>query len=287
MLNFHKGPFHASINSEESWSKGLRPYLEYRDLGIEKATGGNVQAHVIRAVEPCPGPLGYHYHDLQFQMVYVLRGSIRSRFEGVGEITFNAHDCWYQQPGIRHEVTDYSDDFMVLEINIPGNFATVNVDPASGAQTVYEDGGGNGGAEPSGPTLHKGPFHAAIHSEESWSKGLRPYLEYRELGIEKATKGQVQAHAIRAIKPCKGPLGYHYHDLEFQMNYLLRGSTRVEFEGVGEIEFNAHDSWYQKPGIQHEVLHYSDDFTVLEMNIPAEFPTIDVDRKTGAESVYG
>ncbi len=33
MLNFHKGPFHASINSEESWSKGLRPYLEYRDLG--------------------------------------------------------------------------------------------------------------------------------------------------------------------------------------------------------------------------------------------------------------
>ena len=61
----------------------------------------------------------------------------------------------------------------------------------------------------------------------------------------------------------------------------------LEFEGVGEIEFNAHDSWYQQPGIRHEVLQYSDDFTVLEMNIPAEFPTIDVDRKTGAESVYG
>ena len=67
-----------------------------------------------------------------------------------------------------------------------------------------------------------------------WKTGLRTYFEYRDLGIVGATGGKVLAHVIRAPEPCRGPGGYHTHDLEVQMNYVLNGWPRVEFEDVGE-----------------------------------------------------
>ena len=38
----------ASYAKDASWSKGLRDWVEYRDLGIGDATGGQIHAHVIR-----------------------------------------------------------------------------------------------------------------------------------------------------------------------------------------------------------------------------------------------
>jgi mannose-6-phosphate isomerase-like protein (cupin superfamily) len=57
-------------------------------------------------------------------MVYVLKGWMKTRFEGVGERTLEAGDCMYQRPGIHHRVLDYSDDVEVLEITIPADFET-------------------------------------------------------------------------------------------------------------------------------------------------------------------
>ena len=112
-----------------------------------------------------------------------------------------------------------------------------------------------------------------------WKTGLRTYFEYRDLGIVGATGGKVLAHVIRATEPCSGPGGYHTHDLEFQMNYVLNGWTRVEFEDVGEVRFEAGDSWYQAPNIKHEVLEFSEDFEVIEICMPAEFPTEPAERQ--------
>ncbi len=118
----------------------------------------------------------------------------------------------------------------------------------------------------------------SLHKSAEWKPGLRNYLEYRDLGIVAASKGKVLAHIIRAKEPCRGPGSYHTHDLEFQMNYVLRGWTRIEFEDVGEVRFEAGDSRYQEPNIKHEVLAYSDDFEVIEICMPADFPTTDAQR---------
>ncbi len=107
------------------WSReGLRPYFAYRDLGIKDVTGGKVLAHVIRADHPCEGPLGCHSHSLDFQMVYMLKGWARIYLEDAGEIRVEAGDAWYQAPGVRHEVLEYSDDWAVIEITMPADFAT-------------------------------------------------------------------------------------------------------------------------------------------------------------------
>ena len=118
----------------------------------------------------------------------------------------------------------------------------------------------------------------SFHKSAEWKPGLRSYFEYRDLGIVDATKGKVLVHVLRAKEPCPGPGGYHTHDLEFQMNYVLRGWTRVEIEDVGEVRFEAGDSWYQNPNVKHEVLEFSDDFEVLEICMPADFPTADAQR---------
>ena len=73
-------------------------------------------------------------------------------------------------------------------------------------------------------------------------------------------------------------MGYHYHDLEFQMNYLIKGSARIYLEDIGEIYVESGDVWYQAPNVKHEVLEYSDDFEVLEITLPADFPTHEISR---------
>ena len=126
---FPKGRFRIATAKSADWQVGLRPHFAYRDLGIDAATEGKVLAQVIRARQPCDGPGDEHTHTLDFQMVYVLKGWMRTQFEGVGERTLEAGDCMYQEPGIRHRVLDYADDLEVLEITIPAEFETVTVAP--------------------------------------------------------------------------------------------------------------------------------------------------------------
>ena len=110
-------------------SEGLRVYREYRDLSIGEATNGKVHAHIIRTTKPCPeGGSGLHYHDVDFQMVMVMKGTSTVWFEGQGEVTFAEGDCWVQPPGIKHNVLYYSDDYQVLEITLPQDYETVQVE---------------------------------------------------------------------------------------------------------------------------------------------------------------
>ena len=115
---------------EEDFDQGLRPYSAYRDLGFAKATNGKVQAHVIRMTKPFDAKEVAipHYHDVEFQMVYVLKGWFRSQFEGHGPETFHAGSSWIQPPKIKHTVVGYSDDCELLEIVLPADFETVTLE---------------------------------------------------------------------------------------------------------------------------------------------------------------
>ena len=124
-----KQKFTVSHLKEADFDQGLRTYAKYRDLGIAPATGGMVQAHVIRMLPPYrPEEVATpHYHDVDFQMVYVLKGWYKTEFEGEGAHTFHAGSCWLQPPKIKHTVLGYSDDCELLEIVLPANFKTVTL----------------------------------------------------------------------------------------------------------------------------------------------------------------
>lgn len=116
-------------------ANGLRDYVVYRDLGTIEATGGLVDAHVSARGRPFDAAAvsHRHYHELKFQMVYVLKGWLRAEFDGHGEHRMEVGSCWVQPAGIRHTVLEYSDDLELLEIVIPAVYDTVEVDePARG-----------------------------------------------------------------------------------------------------------------------------------------------------------
>jgi quercetin dioxygenase-like cupin family protein len=125
-----KQTFHIShLREEDFTNEGFRAYTLVRDLGFAKATGGMVQAHVNRRARPFNAAevSKPHFHDTLFQMVYILKGWVRSEFEGHGIIEMREGSSWIQPPGIKHCVRDYSDDLELLEIILPAEYDTVNI----------------------------------------------------------------------------------------------------------------------------------------------------------------
>jgi hypothetical protein len=125
-----KQAFVVSHHEPNAFEKGLRRYAHYRDLGISAATKGLARAHVIKMIPPCDSAevSKRHFHDVDFQMVYVLKGWIKGEYEGAGEVTTREGSCWLQPPKIKHTVLDYSDDCELLEIIMPADFETVELE---------------------------------------------------------------------------------------------------------------------------------------------------------------
>lgn len=123
-----KTKFVTSHARDAKFEPGLRGFFEYRDLGIAEATGGRVGAHVIRARGAMDEPSERHHHDVEFQMVYVLRGWIKFDYQGQGEVLLEPGSAVIQPPGIRHSELGHSADLELLEIILPADFAT-HLDP--------------------------------------------------------------------------------------------------------------------------------------------------------------
>ena len=120
----------VSHHREEDFkADGLRTYARYRDLGFADASHGLAQAHVIRLIGPCdPAEVSkLHFHDVEFQMVYVLKGWIKTYLEGEGETVMQEGSAWTQPPRIKHLIMDYSDDVELLEVILPAEFKTVEL----------------------------------------------------------------------------------------------------------------------------------------------------------------
>src|ERR1700742_487502 len=119
----------SHYRDEDFKADGLRAYAHYRDLGVAEASRGLAQAHVVRLIGPCnPAEVSkLHFHDVEFQMVYVLKGWVKTYMEGQGETLMKQGSAWTQPPRIKHLILDYSDDVELLEVILPAEFKTVEL----------------------------------------------------------------------------------------------------------------------------------------------------------------
>ncbi len=107
-----------------TFETGLRSFFAYRDLGVRAATTGAFGAHIIRSV-PGKGPKpSWHLHELGFQFVLVLRGTVTFEYEDIGEVTLHPGDSVLQPPRVRHREVAHSDDLELLEVTAPAMFET-------------------------------------------------------------------------------------------------------------------------------------------------------------------
>ena len=127
-MHSHQKFSHSEGEKSEFAPRGLRSYFEYRDLGIESATQGEVVAHVIRAKQGHKATGQWHVHDCKFQMYYVLKGWARFEYEGEGVKTVKAGDCVLQPAGIKHREIEHSADLELIEIVSPADFGSRDVE---------------------------------------------------------------------------------------------------------------------------------------------------------------
>ena len=116
--------FKITRANENKFESGLRGFFEYKNLGIEEATSGNFGANVIKAIEGKHANGEWHYHKVDFQMVYILKRWVIFKYENEGEFKLKEGDCVHQIPGIKHEEIEHSVDLEMLEITMPADFET-------------------------------------------------------------------------------------------------------------------------------------------------------------------
>jgi hypothetical protein len=109
--------------------KGLRSFLEYRDLGLAEATEGRVGGTIGRAIKKFEpgGGAPRHTHNTSFHLIFVMRGWFRTEFEGLGEVVVRQGDCIAYQGEIPQAHIEYSDDFEVMQIASPADYSTENI----------------------------------------------------------------------------------------------------------------------------------------------------------------
>jgi mannose-6-phosphate isomerase-like protein (cupin superfamily) len=139
------------------------------------------------------------------------------------------------------------------------------------------------------PTRYAGPLTladantklglATLEDAVFHREGLRDNFEYRDLGLAAATNGQVGVKHIRAVKPFEAATGWHWHDMTGHFIYVLKGWVRFNFAGVdGDITVKAGACLSQPAGVPHNVIAYSDDLELIEVNLPASYATNDLPR---------
>ena len=115
-----------SFVSTTPYAPGRRSFFQYRDLGVEAASGGRMRAVQNNSIAGMTEPTGWHYHTCDMQFVYVLKGSLVIEFEDGTVGTFTAGDSFFIPGGVRHNEIYVSEDKEALEVSVPGKIGTVN-----------------------------------------------------------------------------------------------------------------------------------------------------------------
>ncbi len=118
---------------------------------------------------------------------------------------------------------------------------------------------------------------------QEFGSGFRGNVLYADLGLAEATGGQFRVH-LEKWNPelrkknkeagVKQTSGMHHHEYNFHFNYVLKGWTSFEIEGVeGRLTFRAGDSFFLPHGILHNETGASDDVEILKVFGPGNVAT--------------
>ena len=110
---------------EATWAPFRIPGYTSRDTTIAENTQGVAGVHVIRKGE---GATGWTRHDSDILFTFVMEGKMTLEGEGRAPHALQAGDAFVIPPGMGVRYSDPSDDVELLEVSLPGIFATEPVD---------------------------------------------------------------------------------------------------------------------------------------------------------------
>jgi len=116
--NLEPGTLNLEPMSNSEWTAG-RVGMMYRDL-VPDRLGGKLIASHICIVDGGDVADTVHYHKIDFQVIYCLKGAIKVVYEDQGSpFWLQPGDCVLQPPEIRHRVLEAEAGSEVIEIASP------------------------------------------------------------------------------------------------------------------------------------------------------------------------
>jgi hypothetical protein len=169
---------------EARWVPGSREYIRCRDLALGEASGGRINVQHQRVVDAsAPLAADWHVHDLDFQLLFVLRGTLRLETE-TGDVALLEPGDAACMPGLHRHKQELSTDMEVVEIISPGVLTTIS----------------GWDAELPGRVAGFDPERRITFSREG-DEGWRPVegtgFRVRDLGAAAATWGVVELELVR------------------------------------------------------------------------------------------
>jgi len=249
------------LRDSDPWVIG-RAGMLYRDL-IPDRLGGSIIASHIRIPDGGPVPDMVHYHTIGFQLIFCYSGWVRLVYEDQGPaFILSAGDCVIQPPEIRHRVLEASDNLEVIEIGVPSDHMTT-IDHEMELPTKQL----NPDREFQGQR-----FCRHVSSKATWEPWRIPGFEYRETGINEATKGVASVHVARPLNQIsEQPMLSHDSDILF--TFIMDGEMKLETEEHEVQSLHKGDAYVIPPGMKHKTTSYSSKLELLEVSLPGNFKT--------------
>ena len=233
-----------------------RAGMRYRDV-VPSRYGGRLIASHISIADGGPVADYVHHHDVQFQVIYCLRGWVRVVYEDQGPpFLLEAGDCVLQPPGIRHRVLESSAGLEVLEVTSPAHHTTTvehELTLPTPAQRPDRSFGGQ-----------RFVRHRASAAEwDSWWRGPG---KTRDAGVGSATGGVV---GVRTVWPSgSGGAGRASHDGELVLWFVAHGAATLQVTGRPDVRLTRDDAVAIPPHIEHELVECSRDLQLVEITCP-------------------
>jgi mannose-6-phosphate isomerase-like protein (cupin superfamily) len=107
---------------------GRRSFAQYFDLGVAEASKGLLSTQVTRMRDGMVEETGWHYHDCDFQWLYVTKGWLELTFESGETKRIHENGMCFIPGGYRHNETATSNDLEFIEIFMPPKPPTIRVE---------------------------------------------------------------------------------------------------------------------------------------------------------------
>ena len=104
------------------WKPARLPGFSSCDTGIAAATQGLADVRVVRRADATGAPETSHDADILF--TFVLEGTMALHVSGREALALRAGDAFVVPPGMRHAHEHLAGDLELLEVSLPGTFAT-------------------------------------------------------------------------------------------------------------------------------------------------------------------
>lgn len=121
-----------ATKANTAFAPGRRDWLTYLDTGFAEASGGRLHASVQAASDALGSETGWHYHECEMQLAYIVKGWIELQFEDGTDVRLEAGDVMFLPGGIKHNEVRSSDDITGFEITVPARMGTVPCEKPDG-----------------------------------------------------------------------------------------------------------------------------------------------------------